>query len=384
MSLWRRISASTNLSPEGEQYIAVAAFQTAVGHDPILNLTAFPFDAVNGFGTRLEPSTEISITQGGGAIEFSPSGAALATVYVDGGNGRYNVLDWDAGFGSKYASQPSSPAAPDNVQFHPDGDYILYSEVGGTLHGTKIYAYNWSDASGIGSQFGGTVSFNNPTQDFVPMAISPDGDFVAVGYSSSFNLGVIPFSTSTGLGTKVEPTTDPISGEDLHAWDVAWNNAGTYVALGCNSYDPATRLHIWEWNKASGTFGSKVTGISINPTNTGQDYVRSIAFSPDDAAILIGTATDKLAAYEWDNSTGTFGSKINSATGASGAAGTTDIRFNTNGNVVFATGGRTSDVPVMAWEWNSSTGFGSKYDNPDTSGYGSNSSYYSLAYIDLG
>lgn len=382
MSLWRRISASTNLSPEGEQYIVVYAHQTAaVITEPKLDLSAFPFDSVNGFGSRLVQTTDVRAgTQNGGRIAFSPSGAALATTYA--GSGTYDVIEWDEGFGSLYASQPSSPANPDNVQFHPDGDFIFYSEVGGIIHGTKIYAYNFSDASGIGSQFGGTFSVSNSTQDWVPLAVSPNGNFVAAGYPNSAYLAIAPFSKSTGLGTKVEPT-DSSLGVDEYVWDVTWNNAGTYVAIGCNSDDDTQRLQIWEWNNATGTFGSKVTGISISPSITSQVYVYAIAFTPDDDAIIIGCSDGKLEAYAWDNSTGTFGSKYAAPASAPPKA-PTDLKFNTNGTVLFASGGANADVPVRAWQWNSATGFGAKYDDPDSSTYGLDSDFYSIAYKDFG
>ena len=380
MSLWRRISASTNLSPEGEQYIAVFGFQTATGHDPTLNLVVYPFDAVNGFGTRIPAPTELQGTQGGGKIDFAPSGAALVSTFPVNSPPPYNLTayEWDEGFGSLYTSQPTV-VSPDNVEFNGDGDVLFMSDVGGLTYGTRIKAFNWSDSTGAGSEIGSYVSVSNPAQDLVPISVSPNGNFLAVAYSAGAHLEVYPFNKSTGFGTKQEAPNNTSNS----VWDVAWNNAGTYVAVAGNGYDGEHRLNIYEWDNATGTFGSKVSGVSIEPLNTGQVSVYAVTFAPDDEAIILGCSVDEVQAYEWDNATGTFGSKYTSPTGTSGF-GARDLKFNTNGTVIFASGGSGSDYPVHAWEWNSSTGFGAKYDNADSSGYLQNENFYSLAYIDLG
>ena len=383
MSLWRRISASTNLSPEGEQYIAAFGYQTATGHDPNLNLVVYPFDAVNGFGTRIPAPTELQGTQGGGKIDFALSGAALVSTFPVNSPPPYNLTayEWDEGFGSLYTSQPTV-VNPDNVEFNEDGDVLFMSDVGGITYGTRIKAFNWSDSTGAGSEIGSYVTVSNPTQDLVPIAVSPNGNFLAVGYSNSAHLEVYPFNKSTGFGTKQEAPNNTSN----TVWDVAWNNAGTYVAIAGNGYVGEQRLNIYEWDNATGTFGSKVSGVSIEPLNTGQVSVFSVIFAPDDEAIILGCdggSVDKLQAYEWDNATGTFGSKYTSATGTSGGA-PRDLKFNTNGTVLFGGGGAVATHPVHAWEWDSSTGFGAKYDNADNSGYSGTFYFHSLAYIDLG
>ena len=380
MSLWRRISASTNLSPEGEQYIAVFGYQTASGHDPNLSLVAYPFDAVNGFGTRIEQTNPFYLVDTySGGMDFTPNGAALTlainptNVNISPGSDELISLEWDEGFGSLYSSQPSI-GDPSSVQFHPDGDVLFVSDA------TKIYAYNWSDSTGAGSQIGSYATISNPYSSFVPIAVSPNGNFVAVGYSNSAHLEVYPFNKSTGFGTKQEAPNNTSN----TVFDVAWNNAGTYVCIAGNGYNGEHRLNIYEWDNATGTFGSKVSGVSIDPTNTNNLTVYCVAFAPDDEAIIIGGGADKMAAYAWDNSTGAFGSKYTAPTGMTNLGSPNDLKFNTNGTVLFASGGDSSDYPVAAWEWDSATGFGAKYDNADNSGYAQNEKFRSLAYIDLG
>ena len=380
MSLWRRISASTNLSPEGEQYIVVYGDNVKDAADPELNLIAYPFDAVNGFGSRIVSSIELSGGSfGGGRIDFSPSGAALATTTPSSPSYELISFNWDEGFGSLYTSQPTV-TSPDNVEFHPDGDVLFISDVGGVLYGTRIKAFNWSDSTGAGSEIGSYAVISNPAQDKVSISVSPNGNFLAVGYSNSAHLEVYPFNKSTGFGTKQEAPSNTSN----FVWDVAWNNAGTYVAIAGNGYVGEQRLNIYEWDNSTGTFGSKVSGVSIEPLNTGQVTVYSVVFAPDDEAIIIGCDIDKVQAYAWDNATGTFGSKYTAPTGTSGQGAARDLKFNTNGTVLFAGGGDQGDVPVMAWEWDSATGFGTKYDNPDSSNVSTVATFGSIAYIDLG
>lgn len=381
MSLWRRITASASL--EGEQYVVVYAGNTATTDDD-LNLIAYPFDSATGFGDRLVPLEFIQDGfQGGGRVAFSPSGGAIAT--TAGPVGGLFSYGWDEGFGSRVLSS-AKPAGADNVAFHPDGDVVFVSHAENSST-SRLYAYNWSDVTGFGSTRATSGTVSNGAQDFMPIAVSPNAQFVAVGYGESVNLAIFPFSKSTGFGSKVEPSVDPISNLEGSVFDVAWNNAGTYVALACGSADPTKRLHIWEWDNSTGTLGSKVASTTIEPTltaSTGTIY--SVAFDPNDDAIIIGFAggvTDAIQAYAWDNATGTFGARYASPSVAPGGV-PRDLRFNTSGNVLFASGGDASAAPVVAYQWDGATGFGTKYDNPDNSGLGAQYNAYSIDYKDFG
>ena len=386
MSLWRRISASTSLFPEGEQYVVVYAFNAATT-DNELNLIAYPFDSVNGFGDRLVPAEFIGDGfQGGGRVAFSPSGGGLATtsgINISGTN-NFGLISygWDEGFGAQVVSS-AKPSGTDNVAFHPDGDIVFASHAEGVIYGSRIFAYNWSDATGYGTTrpTNGTVS--NPTQDFVPIAVSPNGQFVALGYRYGHKLAIFPFSRTNGFGTKVEPLANPISFNPGNVV-VAWNNAGTYVALAAATTDPTERLSIFAWNNASGTFGAKVANVVIEPLLTSSSVGGyALAFSPDDSAIVlaVSVAGRQLQAYSWDNDTGTFGSQFSTK---STSALAREIRFNANGNVLFASGGDAATAPAMAYQWDSETGFGTKYDDPDATGIGSGYNAYSIDYINLG
>ena len=388
MSLWRRISASTNLSPEGEQYVVVYAGNTATT-DNDLNLIAYPFDSVNGFGDRIVPTEFIEDGfQGGGRVAFSPSGGGLATTsgtFIPATAGDFGLVSygWDEGFGAQDVSA-AKPSGADNVVFHPDGDIVFVSHAEGVIYGSRIFAYNWSDATGYGTTrpTNGTVS--NSSQDFLPIAVSPNGEFVALGYRYGHKLAIFPFSRSTGFGTVVEPSVNPISFNPGNVV-VAWNNAGTYVALAAATTDPTERLSIFAWNNASGTFGAKVANVVIEPSLTTSSVGgQAVAFSPDDSAIILGVsvAGRQLQAYAWDNDTGTFGSQYSLPSTSGGTP--TEIVFNTNGNVIFASGGSSSNTPIAAYQWDSETGFGVKYDNPDITGLGAQYDAYSIDYKDFG
>lgn len=390
MSLWRRISASTNLSPEGEQYVVVYAQTTTA--DKSLNLIAYPFDSLNGFGDRIVPSDILGDgNNGGGRIAFSPSGGALAAAALLNieGTGEFGLASyaWDEGFGTQFTSGVSR-RGPMNVAFHPDGDIAFVTHAEGVTNGSRVVAYDWSDATGYGSARPTSGQFSNPYQDFIPMAVSPNGEFVAVGYTNSVNLAIFPYSKSTGFGTRVEPSVDPMPDGTGTVYDVAWNNAGTYVALGCISTDATHRLHIWEWDNATGSLGTKVANTDVSVGFTSASGAYAVAFSPDDEAIVLGVAAGPdagLAAFAWDNDTGTFGAQYDAPDEPVPYLDyPRDLRFNTNGNVLFASGGDSAQSPVMAYEWSSETGFGSRYDDPDSTGIGSGYNAYSIDYKDFG
>lgn len=385
MSLWRRITASASL--EGEQYVVAYAGNTATTDDS-LNLIAYPFNSVTGFGDRIVPSAfiEDGFNEFGGKIAFSPSGGAIATTASEfvPAFGDFGLVSyaWDEGFGAKTVSG-LKPRGPQNVAFHPDGDvvFVAHSENSST---SRIYAYSWSDATGFGSTSFISSTVSNPNQSFMPISVSPNGQFVAVGHGGSVNLSIFPFSKSTGFGTKVEPSSDPLTDLDGSVRDVAWNNAGTYIVMACNSVDPDQRLHIWEWDNSTGSLGAKVSSTTIEAGVTSNVGGFSVIFAPDDSAIILGVsvAGRQIQAFSWDNANGIFGSRYALPTTTGGTP--TDLRFNTNGDVIFASGGQAPTVPIVAYQWNNLTGFGTKYDDPDSSGLGSQYSVYSIDYKDFG
>ena len=390
MSLWRRISASTNLFPEGEQYVVVHSFISSTT-DNDLNLIAYPFDSVNGFGDRLVPVEFIGDgTAPSGRIAFAPNGTGVATTagafIPEVGDFGLISYGWDEGFGSQNLSGVKARGIQ-NVAFHPDGDVVFTSHAENTST-SRVYAHSWSNTIGYAGTRSSTDNLGG-ARNYLVISVSPNGQFVAAGYDNSVNLAVFPFDKTTGFGAKVEPSSDPISDQDGTVFDITWNNAGTYIALSCGTNNPEKRLHIWEWNNATGTLGSKVANVSIEPDyvdgTTGTVY--TAAFAPDDKAIIVGFAgslRDEIQAYSWDNSTGTFGSKYPAPAAAPNGV-PRDLRFNANGNVLFASGGSGADAPITAYQWDSETGFGIKYDNPDstgTSGPGYNA--YSIDYINLG
>lgn len=388
MSLWRRISASTNLSPEGEQYVVVYGSKTDAAGGDHLNIISYPFDSVNGFGDRLVPTEFIGGgNNGAGRVKFSPIAGQIATSAAANisGTGDFGLISygWDEGFGSRTTTTDAKPRGAQAVDFHPDGDIVFVSHAE-NISISKLYAYNWSDATGYGSTRSSSSNISNSSQDWMPIAVSPNGQFVALGYRYGHKLAIFPFSRTNGFGTKVEPSADPIS---INAGNVvvAWNNAGTYVALSAATTDPTERLSIFAWNNASGTFGAKVANVVIEPSITTSNVGgQAVAFSPDDSAIVLGVnaAGRQLQAYAWDNDTGTFGSQYSLPSTSGGTP--REIVFNTNGNVIFASGGSSSSTPIAAYQWDSETGFGVRYDNPDVTGLGAQYNAFSIDYKNFG
>lgn len=375
MTIWRRISGS-GAQAEGEQYVAVIMGGTV--SDSSLYTVAYPFDSINGFGNRITPSTYLP-NRGefiGGRIKFSNDGGALMIAHID--SPYFTAYEWNGGYGSKYSNPSTLPSGQGhNVVFSKDGGAVILSS---GITNSSPQAYSWSDASGFGSKYTAPVqAISNSSQSPVSLAISPNGNFIAAGYSESVNLAVYPWNTSTGFGAKQEPSIDPLAG-GYTVFDVAWNNAGTYIAIGAAHTSSDKRLIIYEWDDVTG-LGSQVSGIDIDPAVSSTSTVYSIAFTPNDDAIILGGTVDNIRAYPWDNSTATLGAAYSApVTSPDGAV--KDIVFNTNGDVIICA--VESNVQLNAYKWSSSTGFGVKYDNPPTTGFDAGSQGLGVAYKDFG
>lgn len=217
-----------------------------------------------------------------------------------------------------------------------------------------------AEAANVGSKFADASPTINAAT-FGSIAWHPDGDFIAFSNGGGTGrLGAVAFSGTTGFGTQFKPT------EDSSAWSgIAWSNDGNYlfaVADGSITGGGTHRLVAWSFSKTTG-FGSIITpSVAITTNNT------AIAFSPDGGALVyVFNASPYIRAIRWTGTAfgaaysdpGTAGIQIVSS-GAFNEACT----FNTAGTVVFQ-GGDVSPF-VRAWNWTDASGFGSAFSDPGT------------------
>ena len=294
-------------SPDGLALVAGIG-QTTNGYTSVGGqLIAYKWSA-SGFGTKYaDPSGIPNLNGRTNAVAFSPSGSAI----VIGSYGyTLDAWKWDnaTGFGTKYAAPDQSPiTSAQNIVFSPDGSVIMYN---------GIHAYKWDDTLGFGTKYaqpavGWPVSASQGPRR---MAFSPDGSAVAVA------LARLP-----------------------------------YIAA-------------WKWNNATG-FGTKYADPSPVPaagSQSGFTYGYSVAFSPDNAAIVIGNrSTPYINAYRWTSASG-FGTKYaNPATlPGNGSIDSIiqDVKFNSDGSALACTSQQSPGIHV--YNWTSASGFGTKYANP--------------------
>jgi WD40 repeat protein len=186
--------------------------------------------------------------------------------------------------------------------------------------------------------------------------------FIGLAHFTTPFVTVYPWDSSTGFGSKV---TNPVTLATGNGYDIDFTAAGNAVAIS-HSASPYVTAYPW----TSNGFGSKYANPAVLPdANNGQ--AQGISFSPNDNAIAVAHSAQpsvgktQVSAYQWNSSTG-FGSKYSNPATTTGIvdAGITSIRFSKNGQSL-AAGGNT--VPyINIYQFTAVSGFGTKYSNPGT------------------
>lgn len=241
------------------------------------------------------------------------------------------------GFGTKY-SNPSTlpPGDGKGVAFSPDNSTIALAN----HQYNGVNAYPWNSSTGFGTKY--TLTLNEFSYG---ITFNPAGTVVASTSQSSPYINAWPWSS--GFGTKYSnPATLP-TGTGL---SVAFNPAGTVIAVG-HSTSPYISTYAW-----SSGFGTKYA----DPSTLTSYSINSLTFSPAGDAIAFGGLY--AGAYAWSSG---FGTKYTNP--ASLPLGAYATAFNPAGTVVAYTQSLGGADPILAYPWNSSTGFGTKYASPSVS-----------------
>lgn len=134
-------------------------------------------------------------------------------------------------------------------------------------------------------------------------------------------------------------------------------------AVIATTYTTSPYVVAYQWLPGSG-FGSKYADPTVLP----QIRTSCVDVNPAKNAVIIGNAnfTPYLNAYAWNTESG-FGAKYAdpSVYPVSGSYSVNDVKFNATGTAVAVATGQTPYL--VAYAWNSATGFGTKYANPSTS-----------------
>lgn len=168
--------------------------------------------------------------------------------------------------------------------------------------------------------------------------------------------------TPTGFGTKF---ADPVTLPTGLGYDIDFTDTGDAVGIA-HANSPYVTAYPW----TSSGFGSKYTNPSVLPdANNGEGT--GVSFNPSSNAIALSHSAQpfvnktQVSVYQWNSSTG-FGSKYANPATTTGIvdAGITSIRFSKTGQALAA--GGNSGAFINIYQFTFASGFGTKYSNPGT------------------
>jgi hypothetical protein len=244
------------------------------------------------------------------------------------------------GYGTKYSNPTILPAGEGkSVTFSPNLSAIAVGE--GNIE--VIAAYAWNSSTGFGTRYSnpGTLSYDYGYK----VAFNPAGDVLAIATSSSPY--VYAYAWSAGFGTKYSNPSPALPGHT--GYSVAFNPDGTVIMMLSGS-SPYINAYAW-----SGGFSTKYSNPATLPSNGSG---AALEFSPSGNAVLMSAVGGSV--YAWS---GGFGTKYSNP--ASFPYLTQGGAWHPSGNVIAFAGvdrfGLTTNSDLHIYDWNSSTGFGTKY-----------------------
>jgi hypothetical protein len=282
-----KFSNAPTLPPTFITDISFHPLNNAIAFTAASTVYAFPWSS-NGFGTRF---TNPVTTVGGAAVDFHPSGNAIATIRdTSGATAGIHAYQWsNSGFGSGYTNLGSLNFLKTGT-FSPNGDSIVVA--GTTISGSYVQGYGFSVSSGFSTLASPFVSNGGFTVGKTP-SFTPNQD--AVVFALGFSAVVYAWSAS-GFGSQFSGPGVPTDSIDA----AAFSKTGDAIAMAVRS-SPYIAAYAW-----SSGFGTRFSDPSVLPAGAGRD----ISFSPDNKAVAIAHDTSPyISAYSWSDSTG-FGAKF--------------------------------------------------------------------------
>jgi hypothetical protein len=190
----------------------------------------------------------------------------------------------------------------------------------------------------------------NPIPPYIPTLISTH---FAVSHTTAPYITVYPWSAA-GFGTKyANPATPlPLTGRGVFFT----SPVDTLVV----THDNAPFISAYAWSDAG--FGSKFANPATVVGCTNPMY--KVSLNKANNVVVAAAANGAgvcINAYEWDSVTG-FGSKFANPASSSGITANHEAAFN-NDDTVIAIGAVASPY-IHAYTWSNATGFGAKFINP--------------------
>jgi WD40 repeat protein/transcriptional regulator with XRE-family HTH domain len=269
----------------------------------------------------LGPAVTVPSTSPGGAA-FSPSGAVLATGWLDGNLRMYRVTTSGRLVSEGKAQQASATGYVENVAYSPNGRLVATAGDDGTvglwdvtdpaqprklatLRGFTSYvfsvAFNRAGTMVAAASGDKTVRLWNITDPARPTELGGALTGPAnTAYSVAFDparpvLAVGSADRTVRLWNIADPAHPkqlgrPLTGPASYVYSIAFNPAGTMLAAG------STDDSVWLWNVTNPDQPSPLATLT-GPT----DHVYTVAFSPGGSVLAAGSADGSV--HLWDTST---------------------------------------------------------------------------------
>jgi len=313
-------------------------------------LSAFKWTDTDGWGDQY---SDPSVTIAGSIFSIACSVSRTALILGSNVSPYIYAYEWDdaTGFGAKY----SDPSALNNtvatVARHPTEDQFCGTSISADDY---VYEIEWDDATGFGTI---TAGLGPDTNNYNSVSFSPDGTQIAVTRTVAPYVQIFNYSTSTKIGAAIDSFSTP----DF-AYDVKWNENGDLISIAHRD-SPNVAVTTWD--------GSNI-GTLRSPTGTGSNTVAAFAAMLTPGACVWGYPVSPFI----------YGAPINQSTGEFGTLfsnpstlppnDVNNLAFNSTYTTVFATCVSLNTDSLLAYEWDDSTGFGTKYADPVATTYPGN------------
>jgi len=303
-------------------------------------LSVYPFDIVNGFGTKVVAPTSSPPTAAQTDTAWNPDNSVVIT--TQGSSPYVNAWAFSGGaWGTKYSDPVTLPTSSAvSPQFSTSGTDVI------TAAGANFNIYRWS--SGWGTKYSSTTLPSSFLSNGTTFMLNDTA--VAVSWEQSPYMYGYPFTSGTGLGTK---WTDPASTIASRGGRVSYDkNTQTLVQITQLSGTPSGI----GWPVSVSGFGTALSGTYPSQANAGVlDHDKrgeSIFFS-------FGNNSPFIRRYAWTSSG--LGSAL---TGPTGAGSTQSVSVSPDNTAVVAY--NTATPFIRVWPIRSSTTMGTVYSNPSS------------------
>jgi hypothetical protein len=267
-----------------------------------------------------------------------PAVTAIALGYNS--NPGFEVWKWNdtTGLGAKYPTV-SGISQGANVIFSTSGKAIFATSGSSS---PNLFAWPWDDTNGPGTQYAaptGTPLGGNLNN---ALAVTP-GAILAVSVSNDSAIQAWAWNDATGFGTKY---ANGNAGATIGVNGISVNSTRTAIAVRAG-----TNITGFPWNDATG-FGAKYPNVAASAGTGG------VLFNRAGNVVFVGTNALSVSAYNWSDATG-IGSKIGEQ-GLPNNVGS--LAINATDDVLLV--GIPVSPYILAYAWNNTTGFGTKFANP--------------------